>query len=392
MKREIRDIIENDVVIPDIVLQAKEEAFAKIPDAAAPSEEKAEVALVKKTGRKFKKKWIAVAMVAVLAVGTLSAGAAAGGFDSGLLKFMGITDLQPGDLKVASKELDATFVAHGIDYLNNPEGEEKDVAITITEVIGDDTTAYFRMDIDYELPEDFSLDKYMLKWEYTDCRDYYSDSEMTKMVEHPEDEWGRPIYENGKVSYMWRIQGLDDIGEKYIHWKIHNLYLYEISTGEYVGEVVFEGEWDMKFQLAYESEEPIVINPNTSITIQDAELVSVEDVDGKRNIRDVDVMISEIEITPLCIRLEGKADFDPTLEEDLHFMYSLDKITYKDGTVIEYDYSNFTSAFKYNATLQSYPEDNVVYGSNDMTQMFAKAIDLDKIESITINGIEIKVK
>lgn len=390
MKREIRDIIEQDVVIPDIVLQAKEEAYANLPDNVESVAEDTKEIAGKRTRRKFGKKWVAIAAVAVLVVGTMSAGAAAGGFDNGLLKFMGITNLQPGDLKVASNKVDATFVAHGIDYFDNPEGEEKDVAITVTDVIGDGTTAYFRMDVDYELPEDFDPDKYTLRWEYIGCLDFYSDPEMTKLVDSPEAEGGRPIYEDGKVSWLWRIQGIEDVGAKYIHMKYVNLYLVDRET--LTGKTIYEGEWDIKFQLAYEVEDPIVIQPDTAITVQDAELVSVDDMDGERSIRDVDVKLTEVEITPLCIQLEGEADFDPTLEEDLHFMCSLDKITYKDGTVLEYDYSNYTGSFKTNTVFMSYPSDNLMYSTNDIPQMFGKGIDLNKIESITINGVEIKVK
>lgn len=395
MKREIRDIIENDVVIPDIVLQAKEDAFAKLSDDAQSVAESTKDVAGKKTRRKFGKKWVAIAAVAVLVVGTMSAGAAAGGFNSGLLKYMGITNLQPGDLKVASKKVDATFVAHGIDYKNNPAGVEKDVAVTITDVIGDETTAYFRIDFDYEMPEYFNMDDYSFWFERGGIR-IYDEPEMIEEIDYPMDidMQGRPIYEDGKLSIVYRIQGLDNLAEKYIHWEGINLWIFErdIKDEAYYNEVLFEGTWDMKFQLAYESEEPIVFCPDATITVEDAELVSVDDMDGERSIRDVDVKITEVEITPLCIWLYGEADFDPTMEEDLHFMCSLDKITYKDGTVLEYDYSNYTGSFKTNTVFMSYPSDNLMYSTNDIPLMFGKGVDLDKIESITINGVDIKVK
>lgn len=394
MKREIRDIIEQDVVIPDIVLQAKEEAYANLPDNVESVAEDTKEIAGKRTRRKFGKKWVAIAAVAVLVVGTMTAGAAAGGFDSALLKFMGITNLQPGDLKVASKKVDATFVAHGIDYKNNPAGEEKDVAVTITDVIGDETTAYFKIDFDYEMPEYFNMDDYSFWFERGGIR-IYDEPEMIEEIDSADfDMWGRPIYEDGKLSIVFCIQGLEDLAEKYIHWEGINLWIFErdIKDDAYYNEVLFEGTWDMKFQLAYESEEPIVFCPDATITVEDAELVSVDDMDGERSIRDVDIKITEVEITPLCIRLEGEGAFDPTLEEDLHFMCSLDKITYKDGTVLEYDYSRYTGSLKTNTVFMSYPSDNMMYSMNDVTQMFSKAIDLDKIESITINGVEIKVK
>lgn len=190
---------------------------------------------------------------------------------------------------------------------------------------------------------------------------------------------------------MYRISGLDNVGEKYFHWEWNNLYIFDMETME--GDVVFEGKWDMKFQLAYESEEPIVLNPDLSIAIQDAEFADKSNPYEVRSIRDIDVEVSEIVITPLSIHLEGVAPFDPNVEQDLFIQYSLDKITYKDGTVMEYDYSDFKGRdYKYNATLQSYYQENNVFGSNNIPQMFGKGIDLEKIESITINGVEIKVK
>lgn len=77
MKREKIDVLRDEIHIPDVVMNAAEDAFSKIKLEASASQKQntAEVKMMKKPVG-FKKKWIAFAMVAVLAIGTLSVGAA----------------------------------------------------------------------------------------------------------------------------------------------------------------------------------------------------------------------------------------------------------------------------------------------------------------------------
>lgn len=137
MKREIRDIIENDVVIPDIVLQAKEEAFAKIPDTDA-SKEMTDVALVKKTGKRFKKKWVVVAMVAVLAVGTLSVGATSGfSWYEKIQEAMFITDSEKN-----------TVDKYGLGSEPNLAVTDKGVTVAVEQTIFDSRAFFVVLSID----------------------------------------------------------------------------------------------------------------------------------------------------------------------------------------------------------------------------------------------------
>lgn len=77
MKKEKMDILKEDIIIPDVVTDALESAYAKILEETAAPEQNGKVVAMKKKDRPgFKKKWIAVALVAVLAVGTLSVSAA----------------------------------------------------------------------------------------------------------------------------------------------------------------------------------------------------------------------------------------------------------------------------------------------------------------------------
>lgn len=121
MKREIRDIIEQDVVIPDIVLQAKETAYANLPDNVESVVEDTKEIAGKRTRRKFGKKWVAIAAVAVLVVGTMSAGATSGfSWYEKIQEAMFITDSEKNTVdkyglgsepKIAAKDKGVTITA-----------------------------------------------------------------------------------------------------------------------------------------------------------------------------------------------------------------------------------------------------------------------------------------
>lgn len=78
MKHKV-DILKGEVKISDVVMNATEETFAKILEEGKQKEnEKIQVMPAVRKRNGFKKRWIAVAAVAALLVGTLSVGAASG--------------------------------------------------------------------------------------------------------------------------------------------------------------------------------------------------------------------------------------------------------------------------------------------------------------------------
>lgn len=77
MNRSKVEILKEEIVLPEVVVAAAEDAFDKIlREASMEKVEKMEVACMKSRKPKFKKRWVALVAVAALVVGTLSVGAA----------------------------------------------------------------------------------------------------------------------------------------------------------------------------------------------------------------------------------------------------------------------------------------------------------------------------
>lgn len=394
MRREIKDIIENDVVIPDIVLKAKENAFSQIPDDVENMETRNKETFGKSTSlnksKSFRKRWVAIAAVAVLAVGSLSVSASTGVFDELLTKFMGISEEDLSEIQVAKENAIASDTAECFDYKDNQKGIKDEVTATVSELVGDSNSAYFRVDFDYELPDDFDPEKDWIISSMTG-HEFFDDEECMIKAENPEDISGQYYYEDGKLSIVYRYTDLEKINSKYVRLTIHDIVWFDRENLEN-HKVLCDGEWQMTFKLDYEAADPIVYDKDFAILVEDAEF---EKTDGTRAIRDTEVVIHEITLSPLNINIEATADYDPEEEIGMFLLYSIDKITMKDGAEIVYDYDrlwNGEGDYKYNAWFESTPQTNTVYSYMSLGELFGQGVNLDKVKSITINGQEIKLK
>lgn len=135
MRREILNVIENDVEIPEIVLKATEKAFAQIPD-DVPEQTKGTVVTLEK--KKFKKKWIALVAVAILVVGTLSAGATNGfKWYQQLSEKMFVSDAEKN-----------TAEKYNLENTQNLSVKDKGVTITVEQTLSDSEAFYVVLSIE----------------------------------------------------------------------------------------------------------------------------------------------------------------------------------------------------------------------------------------------------
>lgn len=137
MRREILNVIENDVEIPEIVLKATEKAFAQIPD-DAPAHTKGTVVTLNERKPKFKKRWIALVAVAILVIGTLSVGATNGfKWHPQLAEELFVTDAEKD---VAEK--------YNLENTQNMSVTDKGVTITVEQTLSDSEVFYVVLSVE----------------------------------------------------------------------------------------------------------------------------------------------------------------------------------------------------------------------------------------------------
>lgn len=187
MKREIRDIIEQDVVIPDIVLQAKEEAYANLPDNVESVAEDTKEIAGKRTRRKFGKKWVAIAAVAVLVVGTMSAGATSGfSWYEKIQEAMFITDSEKN-----------TVDKYGLGSEPKIVAKDKGVTITAEQTVFDSKAFFVVLSIDgVEVPTEEN--EAITFWDFS-----ITGNNGEKSVNYGGSYLGMDE-ETGKALYLWK--------------------------------------------------------------------------------------------------------------------------------------------------------------------------------------------
>lgn len=422
MSKEKIDILKDEVVIPEVVTIAAEDALTIIlrETSQEKEQEKMEVALVKNRKPKFKKRWIAIAAVAALAVGTISVGAAkSDDWNWALLQRAGVTEAEAIDtiqLDNGYVMIDASDTSTGTDYLAKEGGVPKDVTLTVTESFGDNNNVYVRIETDYELPEGFEVDKYNyfadFELEVTDVNGVIDPEEL--LTPTPMEFAGLGgIVEDGKLVFLLEMSGVN-LNVCRIDLAINNLYIcsdelllkseeempafYNALPKEEEGDLrlIYDGSWETSWQFAYEEKG-----------------VSYA-VDETLDINGIKVHLTEVVLSPIHMTILGEIDKDSVkalvteavwneklaeakkehtefgfTEEELedvvvsqilmeHKTYlKTYKICYDDGTYIE--------------PYASWPLDSVwgdeLFDAN-VVMYSGKGIDLENVHSIIVNGGE----
>lgn len=422
MKREKIDVLRDEIHIPDVVMNAAEDAFSKIKLEASASQKQntAEVKMMKKPVG-FKKKWIAIAMVAVLAIGTLSVGAAkSDDWNWSLLKQAGVKEsaaLETIQIEDGYAEINVSDTSEVKDFLADPKGEKKQVTVTATESFGDNNHIDVRIETDYELPEGFDVDayNYFVGGHFVDAVDV--DGKVNKEEQATISPLSgasiRGVVEEGKLVLQMEMDGVD-LNVCQINMELENFYIYSNSPipkepeelpdfynnlptdEDGMLKVICEGKWSLSWKYDYMEKEVVY------------------KVDETLNIKGAKVNVSEVVVSPISISIRGEIDkesvkalvtedeWNTSIEEfkkehsELNLSQEeieeavmgnilhenraeikLYKINYKDGSFIE-PYTGFPLDSVWNEVLMDV----------EIVMATGGGVDMDNIHSIILNGGE----
>ena len=234
----IRDIREAEVVEIQGSLEAaaewriEEKIFAAI-------EEETEVSKLVDYKKPNRRKWllIAVAAVLVLAIGLTSA--AKQEWDIALIEFMGLSNANTLQLEGGEVKIDQSSICSGITF-------------NVVSSIGDKNSAYIRIETDYELPEDYNHET-----------DYILPGDFSKKISDGEDhntkDYGSTwMYyaEDGKLCFLVSISNCEDLNKSRIQLKIKDLYVHHDlhnPASDEEEELLVEGVWEFDWTYHYKS-------------------------------------------------------------------------------------------------------------------------------------------
>jgi archaellum component FlaF (FlaF/FlaG flagellin family) len=300
-----------------------------------------------KIKRMTKKRFVAVLLAATLLFGMTAYGAEKNEWDIAIVNYMGINNADTAQLEGGEVEIGASDSSNGVTFQ----------AVTS---VGDKNSTYIRIDTDYRLPVSFNQKTdYILPENYT--------INIKGKPYQPVADYGATFgyYDNnGMLSFMMLISNCDGINKKKITISMSDLYLYhDLNANEKdkVAEksLVCKGEWTLSWKYYYRS------NVKTYYPIRL--------VESSGNT----CLVTKLEISPISIRAQGvKNPHEGSTERSLLL---IDKITMKDGSVIEFDPNSTSGGCKNNTFLNGY---------RDVLEMH-RAITPSEVHSVTIGDTEI---
>lgn len=220
--------------------------------------------------------------------------------------------------------------------------KQADITVTAVQSIGDQNSQWIQFDTD--IPWTVGEDGYYM---FDECEFRFTKKGGGII------EGGTEFYSynnNGKVSFMLYAIGIEKINRANVSIELGMLYEYETLESE--GRLLSDNFWNLTWTNYYASN-TITKHP-----------LSVVD----------DLWIQKIEISPISIYVEAIAI--PS-EESRNIV--VEQIKLEDGTIISC--RNMVGGNANNMFLDNY----VVYEDWD-------SVDLEELESITINGKEIKIR
>lgn len=99
--------------------------------------------------------------------------------------------------------------------------------------------------------------------------------------------------------------------------------------------------------------------------------------------------LDTIEFTSMTVYVYGDCEYDPFTEKLDNMGFKLERINYSDGTSVETIIPTAEDEARgYGHNIRMDPDENGLTGFCDTRELFGDKIDVEKIESITINGVE----
>lgn len=344
--------LQQDVKIPDIVETKASQTFARIQREARTGNEK--IIVYDKKIRSPKKKYAVLAMIAVLAVGTVSVYAAYINWSQGLKEELRVTDDQQENLQ-----------ANGMAAFSDASATDAGVTVSAQQSITDNYYTYLSFKVEgYRLEDgkqpDFENVSVTVdgKQDFSSGSSFYSGivsdndgmavyadgsaletTEDGKIIEHY-------VMDDGSMEYHMVLAKGDEkgyfIGKK-LHVEFENLGT--VAKAEYFPDIT--GKWELDMTLG---------GADTSTIIQTGEQLG-----------DTGLTLTSVELSPISIR----AAYDGTAVDQEAEIPMITGLVFKDGTRIEGIYGG--------------PGSEVTEGSQHITSFaLDRVIDPDQVVAVLI--------
>lgn len=413
MNRSKVEILKEEIVLPEVVVAAAEDAFDKIlREASMEKVEKMEVACMKSRKPKFKKRWVALVAVAALVVGTLSVGAVkSDDWNWNLMQFAGVKEpeaIETIQLESGYVQINAADTCEGTNYLAG--GKKEPVTLTVTESFGDNNNIFVRIETDYALPDDFPAEDYNYFADFTlDAVDVNKKVNMAEVLTYGPLSFAgmQGKAENGKLVFFLEMGGID-LNVCRMDLTVENFYIYSNqfpvpeefpafyndlpSKDESNQKMIYEGKWAASWQYDY--------------TV----IENVYEVDESLVLEGVKVDIEEIILSPINIKVKGEIDKDSVkalvTEAEWNKLISEKTVQMKDMDVSEEEIeqaviSNILEPYRADFKVYKicYKDGSYVepYASNPLSDVWGdvlldantllyagQGIELDKVHSIIV--------
>lgn len=315
--------------------------------------------------RRRKKRMFVVLVAAIVAAIGLTAGAATqNDWDIALMNLMGISDADSIQLEGGKVEIAIDASCSGIDYADNPAGEQKTINVTKITSIGDKNNAYIRIDTDYDVPADFNETTDYILPDDTDIS-----IQKNARGDFNPSGWGSmftSVYDNGKLSFVFNITGCENLNRSYVVVDVSNLYLHhdkEDGDEQLEENLIFAGSLHLEWKYSYRA------NAKTT------RMLKRLDADGTQ------IMVDKVTVTPLDIHIHGYSVESVEGGNSSLDLLRIDAITFKDGTTIVPE-----------GVSQGGIGDRHELDTHTNIEQIGQGLDVDNIESITVHGEVIKIR
>lgn len=308
---------------------------------------------------------LVLAAALLMGFGVMTSAARYNDWDIALMEFMGLDNADTLQWSDGTVQIDATSLCSGTEYSSDSKGTVQPLRITAVSSIGDKNAAYIRFDTDYLFPEGYN----------SEC-DYILPGNMSTNV-YAKNPAKDPrittcgttftcMENDGKLSFMLYICGCPKINKSYVQVNFEDLYLYHDGSDETADtseapELLYKGAWSLEWKYAYRS--------NVRISHKMVNL----------NLNGTSCWLTQIEVSPLGIRLKGFVN--PLHRVSEAVWMDIDKITYKDGRVLEVNGGSSSGRTTNGIFLESYCGTDVI----------GEVLQVDEIESITVGGVTLKL-
>ena len=319
-----------------------------------------------RAGQKVRpRKFLALVLAAALLMGfgVVASAAHSNDWDIALMEFMGIDNADTLQWSDGTVQIQASSVCSGTDYAQDSSGKIHPLKITATSSIGDKNAAYIRLDTNYTLPKNFDPERDYILPGNTAVNVYKKNPQNNPSITTCGTVF-TSMEKEGKLVFLLYISDCPKINKSYVTLDFEDLYLYHgnADTDNSVPaepELLYKGSWSLHWKYAYRS------------NVKRIRLLKPLQLEG------IKCWLTQVEVSPLGIRL--KAFVNPLHRVSGAVWMNIDKITYKDGTVLEIGGSS-TAGNRNGIFLEGYCGTDVI----------KEVLNVDEIVSITVCGEEIR--